>query len=384
MAERILLGDGLPRIGRAPVRVRNLWRHRARAVVAGAVATAAVACGGSTENADAGSSAAASSEAESTGVAEPAGVGESQSSQSGIGEAKSSLIKVGTGPCCLVARDDGIWVMNLRDATIQHVDPRSNEPDEPMSVFPYEKMIGAGDNILLEEPGGGVALFDPATSKVGRRIPVAGGMRGMAFDATSETLWVGSARDGTLIHIDANSGRVLDTFTVQGLPDGGDIIPTSNNELWVAPFSGEILKVDLAQQRVVTLLKPFPADAAVSLVSAGGHLWATSIQRPTLLRIDPSTGKIDQLGDIDAAGAAFPWLFAAPDGTLWVAAAPDRIQELDPENGDILKTYDIPLADDADVDTYYNVGGITTGFGSVWTAIFDDFSADDALVRLER
>ena len=288
------------------------------------------------------------------------------------------------GPCCLVARDDGIWVMNLRDATIQHVDPRTNEPDEPMSVFPYEKMIGAGDNILLEEPGGGVALFDPATSKVGRHIPVAGGMRGMAFDATSETLWVGSAKDGTLIHIDANSGRVLDTFTVQGLPDGGDIIPTSNNELWVVPFSGEILKVDLAQQRVVTRLQPFATDAAVSLASAGGHLWATSIQRPTLLRIDPSTGKIDQRGDIDAAGAAFPWLFAAPDGTLWVAAAPDRIQELDPETGDILKTYDIPLADDADVDTYYNVGGITTGFGSVWTAIFDDFSADDALVRLER
>ena len=383
MAESVL-GAWRPRVGRAPVRVRSLWRHRARAVVAGAVATVAVACGGSTENPDAGSSAAETTEAESTGVAEPADVGDSQSSQSVTGEAKSSLIKVGTGPCCLVARDDGIWVMNLRDATIQHVDPRTNEPDEPMSVFPYEKMIGAGDNILLEEPGGGVALFDPATSKVGRRIPVAGGMRGMAFDATSETLWVGSARNGTLTHIDANSGRVLDTFTVQGLPDGGDIIPTSNNELWVVPFSGEILKVDLAQQRVVTRLKPFAADAAVSLVSAGGHLWATSIQQPTLLRIDTSTGKIDRLGDIDAAGAAFPWLFAAPDGTLWVYAAPDRIQELDPENGDILKTYDIPLADDADVDTYYSVGGITTGFGSVWTAIFDDFSADDALVRLER
>jgi hypothetical protein len=48
------------------------------------------------------------------------------------------------GPCCLVARDDGIWVMNLRDETIQRIDPDTNEPDEPIDVSPLYKMIDAG------------------------------------------------------------------------------------------------------------------------------------------------------------------------------------------------------------------------------------------------
>ena len=381
MAKRMVVRVWPPR-GSSHVIVRSHWRRRlARTVLASTVAVAAVACGGSTDDAS------APSDAESTAVTEPVGATKSEvSSQSATGAAKSSLIKAGTGPCCLVARDDGIWVMNLRDATVQHVDPQNNQPGEPVSTFPFDAMIGAGDKMLLATPEEyEVALFDPATGKVGQSIKIEGGVRGMAFDANTNTVWVGSATDGTLTHIDADSGRVLDEFTVDGLPEGGDMIPNGNSELWVVTFSGELLKVDLAQQRVVTRLQPFgAADAEVFLVPAGGHLWATSIQEPTLLRIDPRTGKIERRGTIDAAGEAFPRLSAAPDGTLWVAAAPDRIEELDPETGDTLKSYDIPLDNEADVDTYFNAGGITTGFGSVWTTIFHDYRADDALVRLKK
>jgi DNA-binding beta-propeller fold protein YncE len=186
--------------------------------------------------------------------------------------AESSLIEVGTGPCCLVPDDDGIWVMNHRDYSLQRVDPQTNQPDKPVSVYPYNKMIGAGDNILLEEPNA-VALFDPQTRKVGQPIPIAGGMRGMAFDPTTNTLWVGSATGGTLTHIDADSGRVLDTFRVDGLPSGGSLISTGRNELWVGPFTGGLLKIDLARQRVVALLEQAPFGiGAFAVVSAGGYL----------------------------------------------------------------------------------------------------------------
>jgi hypothetical protein len=30
------------------------------------------------------------------------------------------------------------------------------------------------------------------------------------------------------------------------------------------------------------------------------------------------------------------------------------------------------------------MGGVVVGFGSIWTTIFDDTYADDAVVRLER
>jgi DNA-binding beta-propeller fold protein YncE len=307
------------------------------------------------------------------------GTGTTQPGKTQPGDGAS--IDVGMGPCCLVARDDGIWVMNLRDETIQRVDPDTNEPDEPIDVSPLYKMIDAGENMLLEGDDS-VTLFDPETAKLGESIAVEGGVRGMAFDSRSDTLWVGSATDGTLIGIDAESGRVLDTFTIDGLPSGGDLVSTGNNELWVATFDGEILKVDLAERRVVTRLERFVGNE-VSIAPAGGYLWATSVEQPTLFRIDPDTEQVVERGDINAAGNGFPGVATSPDGALWITAAPDRIEERDPDNGDILESYELPVLEGVDPDTYYR-GGLTTGFGSVWVTIFDDFYADDAVVRLER
>ena len=285
------------------------------------------------------------------------------------------------GPCCLVARDDGVWVMNLRDETIQRIDPDTNEPDEPIDVSPLYKMIDAGENMLLEGDDS-VTLFDPETAKVGQSIAVEGGVRGTAYDSMSNNLWVGSATDGTLIGIDAETGRVVDTLTIEGLPNGGDLVMTGNNELWVATFDGEILKVDLAERRVVTRLRRFVGNE-VSIAPAGGYLWATSVEQPTLFRINPDTEQVVERGDIDAAGAGFPGVATSPDGTLWVAAAPDRIEERDPQTGQTLKSYELPVPEGVDPNTYYR-GGITTGFGSVWATIFDDFYEDDAVVRRER
>jgi DNA-binding beta-propeller fold protein YncE len=271
--------------------------------------------------------------------------------------------------------------MNLRDETIQRIDPDTNEPDEPIDVSPLYKMIDAGENMLLEGDDS-VTLFDPETAKLGQSIAVEGGVRGMVYDSMSNTLWVGSATDGTLIGIDAESGRVVDTFTIDGLPSGGDLVSTGNNELWVATFDGEILKVDLAERRVVTRLERFVGNE-VSIAPAGGYLWATSVEQPTLFRINPDTEQVVERGAINAAGAGFPGVATSPDGTLWVAAAPDRIEERDPQTGQTLKSYDIPLDDDVHINEYFR-NSITTGFGSVWTTTFDDYSYDHAVIRLER
>jgi hypothetical protein len=86
--------------GRAPVWAQPSIRSRACAAgggvgllpcLVGTLAAAAVACGGSTEDAGA-------SEAESSGVAG------SVPSQSSVGGEASKLIEVGVGPCCLVTR----------------------------------------------------------------------------------------------------------------------------------------------------------------------------------------------------------------------------------------------------------------------------------------
>jgi streptogramin lyase len=108
-----------------------------------------------------------------------------------------------------------------------------------------------------------------------------------------------------------------------------------------------------------------------------------SFEEPTLLRMDPDTGKVTRRIAADFAGTTSPGFAAPPDGTLWLAS-PDRIEQLDPKTGDTLDSYAIPLGDNTDLATYYAMGGVVIGFGSIWTTIFDDTYADDAVVRLER
>jgi DNA-binding beta-propeller fold protein YncE len=226
----------------------------------------------------------------------------------------------------------------------------------------------------------GAAIFDPATSKV---HPIAGvsDVRGLAFDPRTQTMWIGSAVDGSLTKVDAKTGQVVDTLMIDGLDSGGSIVLAGHN-LWVANFDGELLRIDLDRHRVVTRLQPF-GGALGHVVSAGGWLWAVSTDEPTLLRMDPDTGKVTRRIANDFAGTASPGFSAPPDGTLWLASA-DRIEQLDSETGETLHSYEIPLSGNADLDTYYAVGGVVVGFGSIWTTIFDDTYADDAVVRLER
>jgi DNA-binding beta-propeller fold protein YncE len=290
-----------------------------------------------------------------------------------------SNIVVGAGPCCLVATNDGIWVMNHRDKTVQLVDPDTNKPGESISVNPYNKWISAGDKMLMEGERG-AAIFDPETTKV-RPIAGVSDVRGLAFDPKTLKMWLGSAVDGSLTEVDARTGRVVDNTMIDGLDSGGGIVLAGQN-LWIANFDGELLHIDLDKHRVATRLRPF-RGALGHVVSAGGWLWAVSFEEPTLLRMDPDTGEVTRRIATDFAGTASPGFAAPPDGTLWLASA-DRIEQLDPKTGDTLDSYAIPLSDNTDPATYYAMGGVVVGFGSIWTTIFDDTYADDAVVRLER
>jgi DNA-binding beta-propeller fold protein YncE len=268
--------------------------------------------------------------------------------------------------------------MNHRDGTIQRLDPQTNTPDEPVVVYPFDKMISIGDNLLLESETS-VAVFDPETSKVFPPVRIQGVIRGLAFDPKTNTAWVGSSANGTLTQVDAETGRVLDRLTIKGLPSGGDIVFTGTGEMWIATFHGEVLGVDVAKQRVVSRLQPFGVPAEVHIVSAGGFVWA--VDPSALVRIDPQTEAIGPPRQLDVTKSlGFPGLAAPPDGTLWLATSPDRIAELDPNTGRTLKAYTIPLTED--INGYFS-SGITTGFGSVWTTTFDDLEADHTVVRIQ-
>jgi DNA-binding beta-propeller fold protein YncE len=149
---------------------------------------ASSACGGSAH--DAGVAERTASESPGVTKTEAGGV-ERTAESPGV-----TKMEAGRGPCCLVVQDGAVWVMNHRDRSIQRIDPQTNTLDEPVNVYPFDKMISVGDNLLLESETS-VAAFDPETSKLLQPVPIRGEVRGLAFDPRTSTAWVGSGRWGT-------------------------------------------------------------------------------------------------------------------------------------------------------------------------------------------
>jgi hypothetical protein len=145
--------------------------------------------------------------------------------------------------------------------------------------------------------------------------------------------------------------------------------PATTNCGW-PPSTGDT-EVDLAERRVVTRLSGFVGNE-VSIAAAGGYLWATSVEQPTLFRINPDTGQVVERGDIDAAGSWLPGRghVTGRDPLGRRRARPDRRTR--PPNRRHTESYELPVPEGVDPNTYYR-GGITTGFGSVWATIFDEF-----------
>jgi streptogramin lyase len=296
------------------------------------------------------------------------------------GYGDSVSIEVGTGPCCLVATESGVWVQNHRDQTLQLVDPDTNRAGTPISVPLGDGMLPAGENLALFDPRG-LAIFDP-DSKESRLVSGVSGLGGVAVDPRTKTVWAGREKDGRLFRVDPDNAEVMEVLTIDGLPSTDNIVVAGPNKLWIATWEGEILLIDVPRRRVLTRSRPFGL-AEVDIASAAGSLWAVAVDRGTLLRLDFNNGRVKDRKGIAVAGERdFPRLAEQPDGSLWLASAPNQLHRIDPRSGNTLDSYDIPFSKDDDLNLYY-YGGVVSAFGSVWTTVFDDLYEDDAVVRLQ-
>ena len=288
-------------------------------------------------------------------------------------------IAVGNGPCCVATVGDSIWVLNLRDSTLQRIDPASNRAAEPVYVN-AKAMAPAGDRLLLIDTNlGNLSLFDPATENI-KPIKGFASRGGNVFDGQS--LWLGSTNNGDLVEVDPTSARILTRMTIPGVPNYDSMTMVSDHELWATTWDGDLIQIDLRNQEVVRRLRPFPeATDFVSIVAAGDHLFAVSGQIPRLLRIDQKTGRITARRPLTLTSPnSFPRLSQQPDGTLWLMRGPDQIDLLDPQTGETQTTYRVPLTNGYDATQHF-AGGIATGFDSLWVGVWPDALEEGALVR---
>lgn len=128
-----------------------------------------------------------------------------------------STVKQGLGYSGLAAGEGALWVAgNDVDRTLWRVDPASSRVTSIQLPFaPSAIAAGSGGVWLVDQRDNSIVRLDPATHRLGRRIPV--GHEPSAVTVGAGFVWVANALDGSVSRIDPRDGNVT-TVNVGGRP----------------------------------------------------------------------------------------------------------------------------------------------------------------------
>jgi streptogramin lyase len=119
-----------------------------------------------------------------------------------------------------------------------------------------------------------------------------------------------------------------------------------------------------------TLVRSIPVGVRVGGVAVGaGGIWVTDQNSPTLLRIDPGTGRINLRARLSNLGLRRPEPntgIAIDAGSLWVARGPEAVDRLNPSSLKLQRRIDLAQHGcEAGTDAQCSVAA---GSGHVWVA----------------
>lgn len=221
----------------------------------------------------------------------------------------------------LGAGDGSIWA--CKDADVAHID--AGHP-EVLSVIPVGKTyqegeLGVAEGQLWVLTGDGSTLLGylTDTQDVWSRFNVP--IRGTDLGVGPAGLWVVSSVDGAVVHLDLDSGRVLDTVAVTGPID-----VAVGDEVWVGAAS-ETVRID--DSGAIDLRVPAGTGSVGSIVLTPSEVWIRNTD-PLLTRVDRATGEIlgTYTSDFTSGGDSVyafgsVWTSASDDATILRYAAPD-------------------------------------------------------------
>jgi peptide/nickel transport system substrate-binding protein len=223
---------------------------------------------------------------------------------------------VGARPGAIAFAADALWVGNRDDESISRIAGGTLRPQQTISAGGVPSSVVAAGGAVW------VAVTSPTSGDISvRRIDVEFG----SFDRTVR-----------VSNVDAGSDAAL---------------ASSAGTLWVAPFTGEVTRVDLASGRVLGQLDPNAAPSAMAV--GDGVAWVTDRFADTVTRVD-LTGLATPI-----AVGHLPSAIAIDAGSVWVTdSGDDAVVRIDPQTQAVTATIPVgqaPL-------------GLAVGAGSVWVA----------------
>ncbi len=228
----------------------------------------------------------------------------------------NAAVAVGAQPSAIAYGAGSLWVANVEDQTISRVNPDTLQTLRTIALKQQPTGIAAA--------GGAVwAVTSNATQDY-----VSASQIDPRFDTIDRTVRVGN----------------VDPTTAAAVAPQGD-------DLWVAPFSGDLTRLNSATGDVIQRIDPSSSPAGLAV--GGGAEWMTDSEGDNVVRID-QTGLATT---IDVGHQ--PNGIAVGDGAVWVAdTGDDAVVKINPGTNAVTAT--IRVGDDP--------LGVTAGAGSIWVA----------------
>jgi len=193
-------------------------------------------------------------------------------------------------------------------------------------------VLGRGGTTGLESLPPGVAIVDTASGRLVAQIP----WRELPFPAVGFTgdgsFWVWSLDGNTLARVDPRTGRVLRRIgsplgaaTTWALVDGRSV--------W---FTGpRLVRMDVASgaQTDIHALSRDASDGLDEVARGAGSFWIARQQAGELLRVDPTSGRVQRR----FRGLGAPYAVRFGDGAAWVVTF-DGVARVDAETGTVTST----------------------------------------------
>jgi YVTN family beta-propeller protein len=290
-------------------------------------------------------------------------------------------VVVGRQPQAVATGLGGVWVANVDDESVSHIDPAdtaARSADVSVGDYPSDIAIGAGSvwvalgalaelvriNPEQDEPasptpaigdgvtcgppraslafGGGYVWFICEGGQVGRVSPNGtaaniGLVTGLLTSSSTlpelsdlafglGSLWVVNRARNQVVEIDPLTSQPQRSVTVGQEPAA---VAVGANELWVANFAEDtVTRIAIPGPGQTETLSHFPVgDGPVDVAVGEGAVWVVNQLDRTVMRIDPESGDVEETIRIGNE----PQRVAAGEGFVWVtvrdAPAEDELEE---------------------------------------------------------
>ena len=236
---------------------------------------------------------------------------------------------------------------------------------DPIAIGQGPLRIAAGERSLwvTSARDGTLSRVDAENALLsGVPIELEPGVAGVAVGARS--VWVSSPRTGEVLRIDGDSGRIEDRIEVGGRPGA---VVFGGERIWVADQAGRGVTAINAQGGRVFKRGIVPRTAPLRLAVGAGGVWVSSSSTGNVRRIDLGTAIAGRPVTVGGGPAGI----TVGGGGVWVASTrSDRVTRIDPVTRTLLGE---PVA------VGERPGGIDAGTELVWVAN----ARDDTVSRID-